>query len=67
MKRIKRYFKKLSLKRKLKNFENQKKAMLSLVKDGSWDMKDKFFLKLYNENNAKINDVNSKLSSYETR
>ena len=66
MKRIKLYFKKLKLKRQLKNLKFQKTAMLSLVKDGTWNMKDKFFLQLYKENNVKIDNVHTKLSTYES-
>lgn len=67
MKRIRNYFKKRKLKRKLKKWEFQKKALLSLVHDKTWDMKDKFFLKLYDEANVKINFYNAQIASYETR
>ena len=65
MKRIRKYFKTLRLKREVKRWERQKTAMLSLIKDRSWDIRDPFVLKLYKENNVKIKKARINLCRHE--
>jgi len=44
----------MKIKNQLKKLERSKKAMLSLVHNGTWSKDDKFFLQMYNENKEAI-------------
>ena len=67
MERIINYFKEKELKKEIKKLEREKVAILSLIKDKTWNIRDPYVLGEYKRTNDKINTLRTKLGSHETR